>query len=543
MIPRPGQLLGGRYALTERIAVGGMGEVWRGVDTVMERPVAVKVLRADLDRDGPFLARFRAEARTAAMLSHPGIAAMYDFHEEHRSAYLVMELVPGEPLSTIISRDGALGVRRTLDLVAQTAWALQAAHRRGVVHRDVKPANLMVTPEGVIRVTDFGIARPQDHEPLTATGQVMGTAHYLAPEVARGQTATPASDVYALGIVAYECLAGRRPFDGANQVAVATAQLYDEPPPLPATLPRDVVAVIGAAMAKDPTERIGSAEQFAVALERLASNDPRALEGIRVPGRPTAPPSNGYPPQQGYGSSGYQAAGYGLAASSSYPGQAGQQVPGGYPAAGGYPATGRTSQQSPYSPGVAPTSQVPLAGGNGGPGTRPGGAVPASSIFPPTGTFRPAEYEFQRSYGGPGEDGDEPRRTIPKPLWAALAIVAAVGLIVLMVVLLKEPPGGGSVNSTSSSTSAGPTTASKTSSLSALGTPTPTPSITRTSRTKSPSPTTSSSSSSPTPSTTPSSPKPTTTSPTTTPTPTPTPSVTVSPTPSVPPPSSPAVTP
>src|SRR5204863_5615973 len=188
-----------------------------------------------------FRRRFRAEARTAGRVPHPGVASVYDYGEttvENRSlAYLVMELVPGEALSSILAREGALGTDRTLDLVAQAARALHAAHEHGVIHRDVKPANLMVTPDGRVKVTDFGIARPDDHEPLTATGQVMGTAHYLAPELARGEPASPLSDVYALGVVMYECLAGWRPFDGVNQVAVATAHLQQEPPPLPGTVP------------------------------------------------------------------------------------------------------------------------------------------------------------------------------------------------------------------------------------------------------------------------------------------------------------------
>ncbi len=285
MITFPGLVLGERYALGERLAIGGMGEVWSGRDTVLDRPVAVKVLRTDLGNPGPLLARFRAEARTAAMISHPGIASMFDVREEDGVAYLVMELVPGEPLSAVIARDGALGTRRTLDLVAQTGRALHAAHLRGVVHRDVKPANLMITPDGVVKVTDFGIARPRDHEPLTATGQVMGTAHYLAPEVARGQTATAASDVYALGIVAYECLAGYRPFDGVNQVAVATAHLHETAPPLPETLSPAVRDLVGRAMAKDPRERPPSALALAQEAERLAAGGPGR------PTRPTAPPS------------------------------------------------------------------------------------------------------------------------------------------------------------------------------------------------------------------------------------------------------------
>jgi serine/threonine-protein kinase len=169
----------------------------------------------------------------------------------------------------MISNEGALGTDRTLSIVGQAARALHAAHRHGVIHRDIKPANLMVTPELRVKVTDFGIARPRDHEPLTATGQVMGTAHYLAPELARGEIASPLSDVYALGVVAYECLAGWRPFDGDNQVAVATAHLQDEPPPLPETIPAPVRAIVVAAMAKNPAERPQGANALATLMEDL----------------------------------------------------------------------------------------------------------------------------------------------------------------------------------------------------------------------------------------------------------------------------------
>ena len=267
MITNVGQRLGERYVLRERLAVGGMGEVWAALDEVLNRPVAVKVLRTDLAPDANFQARFRAEARTAAALSHGGIAAVYDYGEVLGSAYLVMELVPGDPLSAMIADEGALGSERTLSIVSQAARALHAAHQHGVIHRDIKPANLMFTPELRVKVTDFGIARPRDHEPLTATGQVMGTAHYLAPELARGETASPLSDVYALGVVAYECLTGWRPFEGDNQVAVATAHLQDEPPPLPETIPPQIRSIVMSAMAKNPAKRPQGANALATLME------------------------------------------------------------------------------------------------------------------------------------------------------------------------------------------------------------------------------------------------------------------------------------
>ena len=237
MRPHVGDVLGQRYRLTERIAVGGMGEVWRATDDVLGRDVAVKVLKEEYSGDPGFRQRFRAEARHSAALTHPNIAGVYDYGEADRSAYLVMELVPGEPLSDVLAREGSLPPREAMGLLAQAAAGLAVAHAAGVVHRDVKPGNLLVTPDGRVKVTDFGIARASDAVPLTATGQVMGTAQYLAPEQAMGRGATSASDVYALGVVGYEALAGRRPFDGDSPMAVAMAHVNADPRPLPASLP------------------------------------------------------------------------------------------------------------------------------------------------------------------------------------------------------------------------------------------------------------------------------------------------------------------
>ncbi|MDY6051549.1 MAG: serine/threonine-protein kinase, partial [Rothia sp. (in: high G+C Gram-positive bacteria)] len=203
MRPTVDVTLGGRYTLTERIAIGGMGEVWKARDKVLGRTVAVKILKEEYTGDPGFLERFRAEARHTALLNHPGVANVFDYGEEDGSAYLVMELVPGEPLSNIIERDKQIPADRILNIMAQTSRALAAAHAQGLVHRDVKPGNLIITPDERVKVTDFGIARLADQVPLTATGQVMGTAQYLAPEQATGQQATPSSDMYSLGIIGY----------------------------------------------------------------------------------------------------------------------------------------------------------------------------------------------------------------------------------------------------------------------------------------------------------------------------------------------------
>ncbi|AJT42179.1 protein kinase domain-containing protein [Psychromicrobium lacuslunae] len=283
MRPTSGITLGGRFQLTSRIAIGGMGEVWRAQDQLLGRTVAIKILKEEYTGDPGFLERFRAEARHTALLNHPGIANVFDYGEEGGSAYLVMELVPGEPLSTIIEHEHVLSPDRTLSIIAQTAQALAAAHAQGLVHRDIKPGNLLITPENKVKITDFGIARLADQVPLTQTGQVMGTAQYLAPEQATGQSATGSSDIYSLGIIGYECLTGHRPFSGESQIAIALAQVNDAPPPLPDSLPRPVRALLMSMLAKDPANRPANATKLAEAAEAIRNGDIQAAHAA-VPG-------------------------------------------------------------------------------------------------------------------------------------------------------------------------------------------------------------------------------------------------------------------
>jgi len=454
-----GSRLGGRYLLTERLAFGGMGEVWRGTDEVLGRSVAVKILRPELADDNAFRRRFRAEARTAGGLSHPGIAAVYDYGEGPAVAagdgasaepagtsgesvsYLVMELVPGEAMSTMISRDGALGIDRTLDLVAQTARALHAAHLRGVVHRDVKPANLMVTPDGRIKVTDFGIARPKDHEPLTMTGQVMGTAHYLAPELARGQPASPLSDVYALGVVTYECLAGHRPFDGENQVAVATAHLSQQPPPLPTTIDPRARRLVAAAMTKDPARRIQGADAFATALEglrsTLSSSRSSALTRAVPPTPGAAEPGPLGGPVTDATVVSPDAAGLGTDQR-----QGPTSTPTTPPARPGvHPATGLTPMGKIRPPGAPGTSPVPFApAAASGPIARDGadqtsGIGPADGgIGAPTMGFNAALISGPKPGPGVPGSGRKPGTEGNRSLWSHRmpAMIAVASMILLL---------------------------------------------------------------------------------------------------------------
>ena len=282
MSPRVGVTLSGRYRLQRLIATGGMGQVWEAVDSRLGRRVAVKVLKHEFSSDPEFIERFRVEARTTAMLNHPGIASVHDYGEtqmdgEGRTAYLVMELVNGEPLNSVLKRTGRLSLRHTLDMLEQTGRALQVAHAAGLVHRDVKPGNILITPTGQVKITDFGIAKAVDAAPVTQTGMVMGTAQYIAPEQALGHDATPSSDVYALGVVGYEAISGKRPFTGDGALTVAMKHIKEPPPPLPPDLPPNVRELIEITLVKNPGMRYRSGGPFAdaVAAVRAGRRPPR----------------------------------------------------------------------------------------------------------------------------------------------------------------------------------------------------------------------------------------------------------------------------
>src|SRR4051794_13424551 len=267
-----------------------MGDVWRGTDEVLGRTVAVKILLPALLDEPGFAERFRGEARTMATINHPGVVDVYDYGSDQQLAFLVMEYVEGDALSRTLSRVGRLTPARTMALVAQAADALQAAHANGIVHRDVKPGNLLVRPNGTLVLTDFGIARSALVGQLTVAGSVLGTASYISPEQASGAVATAASDVYALGVVAYQCLSGHRPFDGATPIEIAMKHVRDTPRPLPADIPPSVRAIVDRALAKDPAARWPTAAAMATVARQAAasltatSQQPVAPQPVRTPG-------------------------------------------------------------------------------------------------------------------------------------------------------------------------------------------------------------------------------------------------------------------
>jgi eukaryotic-like serine/threonine-protein kinase len=290
-----GQVIAGRYDLTRFVAGGAMGEVWEALDERMDRIVAVKILRPEYARDPVAVERFRTEARLAARLAHPGIVLVHDVDDgdaRDEPPWMVQEFVPGRPLSELLASSGALDPVRVAGLIAQAAAAVHAAHLAGVVHRDLTPGNLLVCAGDVVKITDFGIARAAGLPALTAAGQVLGAAAYLSPEQVRGQPASPASDIYSLGVVLYESLTGVRPFRGANAVEVARAHVHEPLPALPVSVPEPLRAITVAAMAKNPADRPSSAAELAALLSAVARQRPLRTQARHL----TKPPPKISPP-------------------------------------------------------------------------------------------------------------------------------------------------------------------------------------------------------------------------------------------------------
>ena len=266
---RTGLLLDDRYQLAEPIAAGGVGQVWRAADLLLDREVAVKLLRPEYADHPDTLERFRAEAKHAGSLTHPCVARVYDYGNAGPAVppYLVMEYVNGPSLADMLAVDPVHPVL-ALDVAAQAAAGLDAAHRIGLVHRDVKPGNILVGADGLVKITDFGIAHAAGSAPITGPGLVMGTTQYMAPERIAGGQATPASDLYALGILIYECLTGLPPYDGGTAEVMA-GHLYLPMPPLPAGVPPELDELITRLTAKDPAARLSDAAEVAAIATRL----------------------------------------------------------------------------------------------------------------------------------------------------------------------------------------------------------------------------------------------------------------------------------
>jgi serine/threonine protein kinase len=281
---RPGAppSLRGRYQLEGRVAVGGMGTVWRARDTRLDRIVAVKVLRPEFADSREFRDLLRREGRQAGQLSHPGVVQVLDYDDGLAGGvpYLVMEYVEGPSLAAVLSAQGTLSPRHVLGLIAQAAEALACAHRAGIVHCDMKPANVLVD-DGRVKIADFGIAQAAGAVQETQAGLVTGTPGYLSPEQVAGLPATPASDLYGLGMIAYECLTGRPPFRG-SPLAVAYAHMDRPLPPLPATVPTPVAKLVAALTAKDPKDRPGDALAVAEWARRVR-DQPQVIQAAAGP--------------------------------------------------------------------------------------------------------------------------------------------------------------------------------------------------------------------------------------------------------------------
>jgi serine/threonine-protein kinase len=401
-----GTTLAGRYRLLELLGQGGMATIYRARDAQLERDVAIKLLRPEFGRDPDFLARFRDEARAAASLSHPNIVAVFDFGEEESGPYIVMELVDGQDLGAILRDNGPLAPRQSARVAAEVAKALHAAHVHGIVHRDVKPSNILVGRDGRVKVADFGIARALTESQITMPGTTMGSVHYFAPEQARGEQATASSDIYALGIVLFEALTGQRPFSGDGAAAVALARLTTTPPrpsSLRASIPSELDAIVARAMAFDPDDRYPTAAAMA-----------GALDGFLV--------DTGV----GGAAAGAAAGGAGAASAAAVAAGAGAVVAGAGIAAGAARSAGAPQPPRPALPLPYPPDAY----------ARPGGPVPIStrSVPPP-----PPMGDSDESDSGP---------------WAWIAGGLAIAILIVFGLLVFKFVSGGPAATPSPTTAA-----------------------------------------------------------------------------------------
>jgi beta-lactam-binding protein with PASTA domain/predicted Ser/Thr protein kinase len=297
-----GTLVDGRYEIRERLGAGGMAAVFRAYDRQLGREVALKLLYPRFAEDASFVERFRREASAAAGLQHPNVVSVYDRGEWDGTSYIAMELVDGRTLRELVQQEGPLDPVRAIDCTIGVLRAARFAHRRGIIHRDLKPHNVLMDGEGRTKVTDFGIARAGASD-MTETGSIMGTAQYLSPEQAQGMAVTPRSDLYAIGVLLYELLLGRVPFDGESAVSIALKQVSEPPVPpgrIVPGIPPELDAVVLKALEKDPDRRFADADEFIAALEDVRAR----ITGDPTPGRngtgalPVAPPMEPRPPRR-----------------------------------------------------------------------------------------------------------------------------------------------------------------------------------------------------------------------------------------------------
>nr|WSX77611.1 protein kinase [Streptomyces sp. NBC_00899] len=419
-----GTVLGGRYTLAERIGGGAMGDVWQADDGVLERRVALKILRPELFDDARFAKRFRREALILAALDHPGIVDVHDYGENafgdgSRVAYIVMELVEGRPLDDLLRDSGPLPPAQALATAADALDALHAAHRRQVVHRDVKPSNLLVCDDGRVKVTDFGIASDLTTSKITPDHAVVGTASYIAPEQVEGHGTTPASDLYSMGVVCYKMLTGKLPFDGERAIELLIKHVQEPAPALPADFAQPVRDFVATALAKKPEDRFPDAAAMAGAARAAAAAPaPGPGPGVDVPAEPEEPAEparSGGRPAEGVVATGEErpgrsrrsvlvpvlvaaavavaAAGVALIGPShfrSHPGTPGQEV---HVSAVASASGSGTASASPSASGTQSAGTTPPASGPGTlpptpsvterPGTGPANLPPTSAPAPP----------------------------------------------------------------------------------------------------------------------------------------------------------------
>ena len=445
---RPGQIIDDRYRLTERIAAGGVGQVWLATDLLLERPVAVKVLRPEYADHPATLARFRKEARHAGALSHPCVAQVFDYGHAGPGGppYLVMEFIDGPSLADLLAVD-PVEPAFALDVIAQVASGLDAAHEIGLVHRDIKPGNILIGPDGRVKITDFGIAYAAGQTPVTGPGLVMGTTQYMAPErISGGGAGTPASDLYALGIVLHECLTGVPPYEG-TPAEVMAGHLYVPLPPLPASASPELDSLIARLTAKDPARRIGNAGDLAVLAARIRdalatrqpardgaligagmghAERPGAVPGSLLSGGPVRNPRRAVALAAGVtllaamGVAGLVASGVLTAAHSAYraPGKSSSSpsapATGAVPsAAGGGFVSGSTARTGP-SATVSVTERAPGHGGKAHGGSAPSPS-PATGTSPTAGGSARRAASFRRCRSRSRSPRSCSKRTRPAP--------------------------------------------------------------------------------------------------------------------------------